>query len=103
MKKHLLNKKANTLLNILFIVPLCTYVITGFSLLLIYHGSRDTIELLKALSSLAVILALACIGFFVVCLANLKNKEVPLHKKLIVAGLNFGAFLFVAYTLGSHF
>jgi len=100
MKGYISNKESNILLNALFAVPICTYVIAVLTCLLIYYGNN--IILLKTLAGLSTLLTMVCIGFFVVCLVNLKNKEVPLHKKLICAGLNIGVLFFVSYAVFSH-
>ena len=101
------NRKANTLMNIFFAVPICTFAISVLIELLIHFGDNiDKSVLASVLWNLigaGAILAIACIVVFVVCLVNLKNKEVPLYKKLIGAGLNLGAFLVAMYVIGGHF
>jgi len=111
MKSRELNKKPNILLLICLAVPISTFV-SATLLDLQIHNYRDKNilppwDILNSLSnilfSLSVLLPMACIAFFVVCLAYLKNKKVPLHKKLIAAGLNIVAFLYATYVVGSHF
>ena len=98
MNSDMPKKKTNPLLVISFIVPACTYVIAALIELREYGDIN--IDLLKTIVGLAISLSVVCLGFFGICLANCVNKKGPLIKNLIAAGLNIGAFLFVAYAVG---
>ena len=112
MNNRISNRKSTLLLIISFVVPICNYVSTGIFWLVNSIGFRklgsdylllihNNMELYETVVSLIGLLSLATLVFFVMCLVSLKNKEVPLQKKLIGAGLNFGAFVFASYVVGS--
>ena len=106
MKNRMKTKESNILVNFIFAVPLCTFAISILIDLLIHKsdiGDSNSNNLIGIFAQLAAVLSIICIVFFVMCLVYLKNKEVPLHKKLIGAVLNIGAFLFAMYVMGAHF
>ena len=106
MKSCTSKEKPSILLIISFIIPICTYASTIFLVLAIYNDvifDYVGIDFFRELFFLTGYLLLASFVFFIVCLAFLKDKEVPLYKKLIAAGLNTSALLFAGYILASHF